>query len=588
MSQERFWNYLDDDSTWRLNSRDLIVAPHGLYCGFDPILGAATMTLILMHLTTGVKKVDISLVETSKQGLWKSKQGVVVTEDASINLVIGAANVTNPRIDLIIGEHEYVQTAGGVTATYKVIQGTAAPSPVAPALVSPTKQVILGQLYVPANAADLAACTYTKAAVPDFAGNTDILHKSGYEVATGNKTFGGGVNFTAGSCRLVESDVVYGDDAIVFEGAGSYYQVIPVGAIPATTWYEITSIFNVNNSLRTGQFVILNTTQNIRWQVQTDPMLGGDIYQKIGETVILRWSGTEFLFVSKFNTMTLHENHFTQLQTFDKKGYISFNEVTGELILPSGNNFELDCSAVNMTDGIINKIRKQNGVGTTDFPVGTTINITFRNALTFLSLNVLSGTGNGSFNNPYTMVGYGTGSTSLVGSYTGPTYFNSYASMTVTLTMGTNNKWYVMGISNILQDIRYTNDRITDVNAALTAAIALKVDKATEAWHIVGAGGEPAFGANWSAAGGVSLRFKKNDLGIVTLSGGATMATGAGVMIFKLPSGYRPTQEEAFACPNNVDNAPPTVFIETGGNVNVYGITAGQSVYLSGINFYNV
>jgi hypothetical protein len=66
---------------------------------------------------------------------------------------------------------------------------------------------------------------------------------------------------------------------------------------------------------------------------------------------------------------------------------------------------------------------------------------------------------------------------------------------------------------------------------------------AAEAWHEVGAPGEPPFLAKWSnstVANDESVAFYKDHDGIVHLRGIATAETGAPGNIFQLPPGFRP------------------------------------------------
>lgn len=171
MAQERWWNWQDDDSTFRLNWRDLGIHEPGRYRGFDGDLTFAPLQLNLVHTSTGVTKTKLNLTTTPKIGVWLSKQGCVITEDSNIIIPITAGN-TLPRIDLIVGQHEYTQIVGGTAATYSVITGTPSLTPVAPTLPFPEKQVILGALYVPANMISLTGpgVVYTPTKVPYFAG----------------------------------------------------------------------------------------------------------------------------------------------------------------------------------------------------------------------------------------------------------------------------------------------------------------------------------------------------------------------------------------------------------------------------------
>jgi hypothetical protein len=106
-------------------------------------------------------------------------------------------------------------------------------------------------------------------------------------------------------------------------------------------------------------------------------------------------------------------------------------------------------------------------------------------------------------------------------------------------------------------------------------------------WHAVGAAGEPAFLNSWTnyGSGYTTLAFRKNPLGKVQLRGmlrsaGAT----AGLNIFTLPTGYRPTARallDAIA-----ENVQARVDVNTDGSVMMM-MTAATGTYLSldGIEF---
>lgn len=177
MTQKRFWNWEDDDYTLSLNHRDLLSMPPGLYAGFDAVLGAS-LTLQLVHSTTGIQITNLGKSLSNKWGMWRSKMGVFVHEDANINLAISAGDSTFPRIDLIVAEHEYSQVTGGASATYSVIEGTPAASPSAPSLTDANIQTIIGRIYIPANTTTLdeAGVIYTKERIPNYGNDSSIAH----------------------------------------------------------------------------------------------------------------------------------------------------------------------------------------------------------------------------------------------------------------------------------------------------------------------------------------------------------------------------------------------------------------------------
>lgn len=188
MGQRIFFNWKDDDLSHDINRRTLGLIDAGLYRGFDANL-IAGLNLELIHSVTGADAVDLSLAAETKFGLVITKQGSIVRDDTVISLPINNNLSGDPRIDVIYLEHEYLQVVGGVAASYGVVQGTASATPVAPALVSPNKQVILGYLYIPDGTTSLTdpGVIYTKAIAPPFANDADIMYLSKNQTSTGHK-----------------------------------------------------------------------------------------------------------------------------------------------------------------------------------------------------------------------------------------------------------------------------------------------------------------------------------------------------------------------------------------------------------------
>ena len=190
MAQERFWNWKDDDLTFRLNWRDLGIHEAGRYRGFDwtPVAG---MSFQFNHAATGVVKTKADYTASPNIGVWLTKQGCMITEDA--NVTVGTVNPTSslPRIDLIVGRHQYVYSVGGAFATYAILQGTPNAVPVAPTLPFPNEQVVLGQLYLPPNTTNLndVGVVFTPAKVPYFA-NVQLGLSDAYDCEVTNQTAG--------------------------------------------------------------------------------------------------------------------------------------------------------------------------------------------------------------------------------------------------------------------------------------------------------------------------------------------------------------------------------------------------------------
>lgn len=190
--QSILWNWKDDDSTAQLNYRTLGLNDPGRYRGYDwtdPSTPGG-LTVRLDHTVTGfdVIKVDLS---TERRSTVLTKQGVVIHENDVVDFPITAPDPTNPRIDLLVLQHEYVLAPGASIGFYIVIPGTPSATPVAPALTVPDKQTIIGELYVPAGATavDDPGFVFTQSPVPPFAGDPTIVHTYNDQYIYGNKQF---------------------------------------------------------------------------------------------------------------------------------------------------------------------------------------------------------------------------------------------------------------------------------------------------------------------------------------------------------------------------------------------------------------
>lgn len=95
------------------------------------------------------------------------------------------------------------------------------------------------------------------------------------------------------------------------------------------------------------------------------------------------------------------------------------------------------------------------------------------------------------------------------------------------------------------------NDAVTAPKIKNGAVTASKI-AAPEAWHEVGASGQPAFENGWTndnAATEATAGFYKDPFGVVHLKG--RVANGINAGIFTLPAGYRPGKKVAELAPTN-------------------------------------
>lgn len=176
MSQRIYHHYKDDLTSFDHRRQYTGIIGPGRYCGFDT-LTPSTLNFTIGHGTTGLLETLIGgTAAGAKKGVHVTRQGLFVHETATITGLSCLTNATNGTIrnDLLIAEHLYADgVVGGTPALYSVVTGPIG-SEALPALPNPEKQVILGVISIPANAATLAGATYTPAAVP-LPGNANIF-----------------------------------------------------------------------------------------------------------------------------------------------------------------------------------------------------------------------------------------------------------------------------------------------------------------------------------------------------------------------------------------------------------------------------
>lgn len=176
MTQIRRFNWLDDDLTASLNKANQEAIPSGRYAGFAWD-GANSLLAILNHTTNGMSIInsDDPITTINNVGEWRTKQGGIIQETNGVTVNFDAPD-TLSRIDIVVGQHKYIQSTGGAAATYLIIKGIPATTPVAPTLTIPDQQTILGEMFIPGGGTALEDSTYTIAAIPNFGNDNTVAH----------------------------------------------------------------------------------------------------------------------------------------------------------------------------------------------------------------------------------------------------------------------------------------------------------------------------------------------------------------------------------------------------------------------------
>jgi len=113
-----------------------------------------------------------------------------------------------------------------------------------------------------------------------------------------------------------------------------------------------------------------------------------------------------------------------------------------------------------------------------------------------------------------------------------------------------------------------------------------------EAWHVVGAAGEPSLNAGWADAGApyAPAAFRKDRDGRVHVRGAVEQPSNTGgTYIFTLPDGYRPSYNAVFPVASTDGSGAPTpgyIELDKVGRLYVYVETDDRFVSLNGISFF--
>lgn len=167
MAQKRGIEYNVALTSFQVDELDQGLLPAGRYYGYDTMTNAGGVGVnISLNHTNGFlgAKHSPAAFDSTPSAYVVTPQGVRILTDEilqSINIP-DMQTVDERRTDLIVMNHEYVNVAGGQTATISLIQGTPQQGNAKttiyaddPALPNPVKQIIIGRIRVRSTAVAL-------------------------------------------------------------------------------------------------------------------------------------------------------------------------------------------------------------------------------------------------------------------------------------------------------------------------------------------------------------------------------------------------------------------------------------------------
>lgn len=176
MAQTRFIKFKDPITSFEANEKYTGIIEPTVYRGFDAVTARSGSNITIGHELTGELFTTKEGNLTPRRGVWVSKQGIVVKEDAPITVSL-SSNASNnyERWDLLVAEHSYDELSiGGLPAVYTVIPGG---NKIDPILTNSAYQIVIGRFKVPAGASGATGVTYERVRTPQLGGKFAAILK---------------------------------------------------------------------------------------------------------------------------------------------------------------------------------------------------------------------------------------------------------------------------------------------------------------------------------------------------------------------------------------------------------------------------
>lgn len=247
MAQHRFIKYQDPITSFEANEKYAGIIEPSLYRGFDNITNRSALNITIGHALTGEVFTTKSETQTPPRGIWVSKQGVIIKEDAPITLLL-TSNLNNyERWDILVAEHVHDElNPGGLPATYHIIPGG---NQTEPTLPNPAIQVVLGRIRVPANATSSTAVVWERRKIPQLGNKFPALLFEDNRYTKQNQENQAAASITtqtveSGSRRVITA--LNDGNSFLVSHSGTYLDLLPEK--PAGTL--ITLVFNADITIR--------------------------------------------------------------------------------------------------------------------------------------------------------------------------------------------------------------------------------------------------------------------------------------------------------------------------------------------------
>jgi hypothetical protein len=124
-----------------------------------------------------------------------------------------------------------------------------------------------------------------------------------------------------------------------------------------------------------------------------------------------------------------------------------------------------------------------------------------------------------------------------------------------------------------------------NATTAGTASVANSL-VAPEAWHVVGAPGEPQYLDNCQPSEPTPVKFFKDHDGVVHIEGKYERCTAVGATAFNLPPGYRPDQRQEFSAPGTLGQVIAIIQTRPSTPIDSGAVQCGNvECFLDGVTF---
>ena len=179
MAKKLFTTYRAPVDSYPLGEQNIGLLKPGRYSGYDLMITRGALDISIKHSGT-VRKTGKDNNYAPLYGAILFGSGIILHDEDNINLVVDSnSGNANVRTDFVIVENTYQEISGGTPPIYSIIKGPS--DGTLPILPNPSKQILIGRIYIEGNGYLFTNLTYVPERAP-LPG--DITYQSIIQIVT--------------------------------------------------------------------------------------------------------------------------------------------------------------------------------------------------------------------------------------------------------------------------------------------------------------------------------------------------------------------------------------------------------------------